>query len=80
MIQVLGENIVPLSLDKAICQNYNISRKFCLDVTCKNNPVPPIQNHFLLQDLALHLPLPRKTKVIFLIQSNSPSNSRLHSS
>ena len=50
MVQLLGESIVPASMDKRLYAKIPLfklfSCKICLDIICKNNPVHARQNFF----------------------------------
>ena len=50
MVQLLGENIVPASMDEGLYAKISLfqlfSCKICLHIICKNNPVHARQNFF----------------------------------
>ena len=68
MVQLLGENIVPASMAERLYAKISLfqlfSCKICLDIIYKNNPVHARQN-FFFKDIAFHLSVSWKSKVIF---------------
>ena len=67
MVQLLGENIVLASMDERLYAKISLfqlfSCKICLDIIY-NNPVHARQNFFFM-DIAFHLSVSWKSKVIF---------------